>query len=196
MASTRTFNGRSVLTTGQVAEICHVAPRTVSKWFDAGRLGGYRIPGSRDRRIPVEQLLAFMQAHGMPADALDGGTCRVLIVDSAPAAGRMVQDLADSDRYDVRLAATEFEAGVTAEQFAPHVIVLNVGGDIDQAARTARNVRATGALQSATLIAVVADLTDASRQALARAGFDACLQSPYSAADLVHAVEQATDLIT
>ena len=34
-----------VFTTGQVAKICKVAPRTVSKWFDSGRLKGYRIPG-------------------------------------------------------------------------------------------------------------------------------------------------------
>jgi excisionase family DNA binding protein len=43
-----------VFTTGQVAKICKVAPRTVSKWFDSGRLKGYRIPGSQDRRIPRE----------------------------------------------------------------------------------------------------------------------------------------------
>ena len=44
---------KTIFTTGQVAKICKVAPRTVSKWFDSGRLRGYRIPGSQDRRIPV-----------------------------------------------------------------------------------------------------------------------------------------------
>src|ERR687886_569888 len=34
---------KKVFTTGQVAKICKVAPRTVSKWFDSGRLRGYRI---------------------------------------------------------------------------------------------------------------------------------------------------------
>src|SRR5205823_90621 len=43
---------KTIFTTGQVAKICKVAPRTVSKWFDSGRLRGYRIPGSQDRRIP------------------------------------------------------------------------------------------------------------------------------------------------
>jgi len=41
---------KDVLTTGQVAQICNVAPRTVTKWFDSGRLKGYRIPGSKDRK--------------------------------------------------------------------------------------------------------------------------------------------------
>ena len=47
---------KDVLTTGEVAKICNVAPRTVSKWFDSGALHGYRIPGSKDRRIPLNQL--------------------------------------------------------------------------------------------------------------------------------------------
>jgi two-component system response regulator RpaA len=58
--------GGRVFTTGAVAKICKVAPRTVSKWFDAGRLGGYRIPGSNDRRVPEAELLAFMRREGIP----------------------------------------------------------------------------------------------------------------------------------
>ena len=61
-----------VFTTGQVAKICKVAPRTVSKWFDSGRLKGYRIPGSQDRRIPREYLIKFLKEHGMPLGDLEG----------------------------------------------------------------------------------------------------------------------------
>ncbi len=196
MANTRTINGRTVLTTGQVAEICHVAPRTVSKWFDTGQLGGYRIPGSRDRRIPTEQLLAFMQAHGMPADALDGGTCRILIVDHSDEAGRVANQLSDSDRYAVRLAGTEFEAGVVAQQFDPHVIAIGVSTDTDQAAELAQNMRATAMLQSAKLIAIVDSPTDTAHDVLLHAGFAACLTRPYGLTALIHAAEQATDLTT
>ncbi|MCH7632799.1 MAG: helix-turn-helix domain-containing protein, partial [Planctomycetes bacterium] len=49
-----------ILTTGEVAKICNVAPRTVAKWFDRGELRGYRIPGSKDRRIPTSHLLSFL----------------------------------------------------------------------------------------------------------------------------------------
>ncbi len=62
---------KKVFTTGQVAKICKVAPRTVSKWFDSGRLKGYRIPGSQDRRIPREQLIRFLKEHGMPLGELE-----------------------------------------------------------------------------------------------------------------------------
>lgn len=61
-----------VFTTGEVARICKVAPRTISKWFDSGRLKGYRIPGSQDRRIPREYLLKFLTEHGMETSDVPG----------------------------------------------------------------------------------------------------------------------------
>lgn len=57
---------QEIYTTGQVAKICKVAPRTVSKWFDSGRLRGYRIPGIQDRRIPREHLIRFLKEYGFP----------------------------------------------------------------------------------------------------------------------------------
>ncbi len=53
-------------TTGQVAKMCKVSPRQAGKWFDSGRLQGYRIPGSQDRRIPEESLRTFIEENGMP----------------------------------------------------------------------------------------------------------------------------------
>ena len=54
-----------ILTTGQVARLCKVTPRLVSKWFDSGKLKGYRIPGSQDRRIPSENLVQFLKENDM-----------------------------------------------------------------------------------------------------------------------------------
>ena len=65
---------RTIYTTGQVAKICNVATRTIAKWFDEGRLKGYRIPGSQDRRIPQKELLAFLTDHGMSTDGIDVDT--------------------------------------------------------------------------------------------------------------------------
>lgn len=62
---------KTIFTTGEVAKICKVAPRVVSKWFDSGRLRGYRIPGSQDRRIPKEYLIRFMKEYGMPLGDLE-----------------------------------------------------------------------------------------------------------------------------
>ena len=64
---------KAVYTTGQVATLCRVAPRTVSKWMDRGQLGGYRIPsvtGEGDRRIPRDELIRFMKSLKIPLGEL------------------------------------------------------------------------------------------------------------------------------
>jgi excisionase family DNA binding protein len=58
--------GNNVFTTGDIAKICNVAQKTVSKWFDNGQLSGYRLPGSNDRRVPFDDLVKFMQVNNMP----------------------------------------------------------------------------------------------------------------------------------
>ena len=55
-----------IFTTGQVARLCRVAPRTVGKWVDSGRLKGYRIPGSKDRRIRRQELVRFLLEYDFP----------------------------------------------------------------------------------------------------------------------------------
>ena len=77
-----TDSQKTVLTTGEVAKICCVAPRTVSKWFDSGQLRGYRIPGSKDRRIPIEQLVRFMRVHGMPLNGLVTTSTSLVVLDT------------------------------------------------------------------------------------------------------------------
>jgi len=186
---------KEVLTTGEVARICHVAPRTVSKWFDTGKLRGYRIPGSRDRRIPVDRLIAFMRAHSMPLDGLDGGTCRVLIVDS-DVPSELIQALSHVERYEVMTAEDGFDAGIIAQRFRPHIIVLNIGNDGQNAASVCQKVKEHAELQNTRVVAAVTDLDPSKQDRLATEGFDQCIAKPYSLRQLVQAVEDAMDLIS
>ena len=185
---------KDVLTTGEVARICHVAPRTVSKWFDTGKLRGYRIPGSRDRRIPRKQLEAFMRVHGIPLDGLDGGVCRVLIVDVG-ADGELIEAMRRGDHYEVLTAANGFEAGVIAQRFRPHVIVLDAGPDADEAANICRNIRSSAELQAAKVIAAGPEESGQHSARLMAQGFDGFVAKPYSASQLAEAIEKATNLI-
>src|SRR6059058_4059621 len=105
-----------VFTTGQVAKICKVAPRTVSKWFDSGRLKGYRIPGSQDRRIPREQLIKFLKEHGMPLGELEEeGWHKILIIGAEKLFIDRVQELLpEDDDFKYEVANSGFEAGIMA----------------------------------------------------------------------------------
>lgn len=57
------------LSTGQVASLLGVSPRTVCKWVDSGRLKGYKVPGSGGfRRVTREELKRFTQLHNLPME--------------------------------------------------------------------------------------------------------------------------------
>ncbi len=61
---------KTVFTTGEAAEICKVSQQTIIRCFDSGRLKGFRVPGSRFRRIPRDALLQFMKDNDIPPDTL------------------------------------------------------------------------------------------------------------------------------
>ncbi len=61
------MNNRT-LTTGEVAKICNVATRTVAKWIDSGELKGFRLPGGKNRRVMMENLIAFMKRNNIPLE--------------------------------------------------------------------------------------------------------------------------------
>jgi hypothetical protein len=56
---------RQTLTTGQIAHVCDVAPRTASRWIDSGRLPGYLVPGSRARRVRLPDFVEFLVKNNM-----------------------------------------------------------------------------------------------------------------------------------
>jgi two-component system, OmpR family, response regulator RpaA len=187
---------KDVLTTGEVAKICNVAPRTVSKWFDTGQLKGYRIPGSKDRRIPVSALINFMKDHGIPLDGLQTGQIRVLLVDDDDdVTSTLGTLLSDQTEYEIKSATDAFEAGVTCGQFKPHVMLLDLhisGGD---AQRVADLVRNNPELQLTKIIAMSGKLTDGQAMQLRRQGFDAFLKKPFQFRQVIEAIEQATNIV-
>lgn len=62
---------KRIFTTGEVAKLLSVNINTIIRWFDSGRIQGYRLPTGRDRRIPMDSLKAFMVANSFPLDLLD-----------------------------------------------------------------------------------------------------------------------------
>ena len=116
---------RSVFTTGQVAKIAKVAPRTVSKWFDSGRLKGYRIPGSQDRRIPRDKLIAFFKENGMPqAEELEEQSkVNILTVGLEPALKDVIK-VGDDSKLAFTHAGGLFEAALMVKASNPPKVVI------------------------------------------------------------------------
>lgn len=188
--------GKNVLTTGDVAKICNVAPRTVSKWFDSGQLKGYRIPGSKDRRIPKSELARFMKVHNMPTATFPVGKIRVLIVDSN---GKTASALADTLRteadYEVKIARNNFETGIIAQKFAPHVLLVSLLAEGIDAADICKSIHSSDDLQTIRVIALADKLSDSESSALLQKGFDNCVSNPADITKVVKGIEETTAII-
>ena len=187
---------KDVLTTGEVAKICNVAPRTVSKWFDSGALRGYRIPGSKDRRIPVNQLIRFMKQHGMPLNGLMTGCTRILIVDDEQDIVEVLEKiLEDEAKYEVEVAKGGFAAGVIAEKFRPHVILLDLHlSDID-GKEVARQVKNNPDLQLTKVIAMSGKISEEEAKGVVNQGFDGFLKKPFHVKQVIEAIEDAMAVV-
>jgi two-component system response regulator RpaA len=188
--------GKNVLTTGDVAKICNVAPRTVSKWFDNGQLKGYRIPGSKDRRIPLSELIRFMKQHNMPSDLLAVGKIRVLIVDGdcnlSSALAEMLRAKAD---YEVQTVHSNFETGATAQKFAPHVMLINLLTEEINAMQICKSIRADEDLQTIKIIALANKLGSSESAALLQKGFDGYISNPADVNEIIKKIEETTAII-
>lgn len=116
-----------VYTTGQVAKLCKVAPKTVGKWFDSGQLRGYRIPGGTDRRVPREDLVEFLTSAGMPLPTeLGGGQGTRPVVAALCCQPRLLKELAEQLwGHDVRPCATGFDLGLACAR-PPRVLLLDL----------------------------------------------------------------------
>ena len=187
---------KDVLTTGQAAKICNVAPRTVSKWFDTGQLRGYRIPGSKDRRIPLSQLVRFMRAHGIPLNGLDSETTRVLLVDKEQERSQTIEDALEKDgRYEVRTAECGFDAGLIAEQFRPHIIFLDIMLEDINPQRICQVIRENTELQASRIIAITSPLTEGEGQALLQQGFDCYMTKPFDIKQVIQCIDDMLSII-
>lgn len=118
---------KEVFTTGQVAKICNVTIRTVIKWFEAGKIEGYKIPASKDRRIPREALLRFLREHKIPYDpALFDLKPKILVADDDVEITELVADAFEGDEdLEIHVAHGGYQAGFDTMRLRPSLLVLD-----------------------------------------------------------------------
>jgi two-component system, OmpR family, response regulator RpaA len=185
---------KKVFTTGQVAKICKVAPRTVSKWFDSGRLRGYRIPGSQDRRIPREALIRFLKEYGMPLGELEEeGWHKVLIIGAEKLFIERLKELLPEDEdYKYEVANSGFEAGTAAQSFHPDTIVIDLSMGRAESIQIAQNLRRNAHYEQTMIIALASE-DEASPDSLMGLGFNEAFKKPFDVALLGERIRTLVD---
>jgi two-component system response regulator RpaA len=117
---------KDLYTTGEAADVCKISQQTVIRCFDAGRLEGFRVPGSKFRRIPRQSLIKFMKENNIPLDAIESGKKKVLIVDDDAEIVDLISDILIRDgRFETKTASSGYEAGISTQRFRPDLILLD-----------------------------------------------------------------------
>jgi excisionase family DNA binding protein len=181
---------KQVFTTGEAAEVCKVSQQTIIRCFDSGRLNGFRVPGSRFRRIPRGELIRFMRENDIPIDVLGDDRRRLLVVDDDPQILAIVQETFKGERYDVRTAANGYDAGILTEQFRPDVILLDYMLPDINGSVVCDRIRGNPEYAGIRIIFVSGVADDAEIERLLQRGADAFVRKPFRADELLRTVDK------
>ncbi len=186
---------KRIFTTGEAAEVCKVSQQTIIRCFDSGRLTGFRVPGSKFRRIPREELLRFMRDNSIPTDSIEPGLKRVLVVDDDPDIVQLMVDVLSRDgRFEAKTAGTGYDAGLLTESFRPHIVLLDfmlpdINGNV-----VCSRIRAKPELKGTKILCISGVVKPEDVETLRAAGADDFLKKPFSLGALVARIETLLDL--
>ena len=177
---------KTVFTTGEAAKICKVSQQTIIRCFDNGQLKGFRVPGSRFRRIPREALYKFMKDNGIPTDALESGKRKVLLVDDDAELVDLMSKVLDEDgRFEVRVAGNGFDAGMMVKEYRPDLIVLDVMLPDINGKEVCHRVRADNTLEDVRILCISGMIEEDKIQELRLSGADDFLHKPFDIEELI-----------
>ena len=177
---------KTVFTTGEAAKICKVSQQTIIRCFDNGQLKGFRVPGSRFRRIPRDALYRFMRDNGIPTDALESGKRKVLLVDDDPDLVEMIQKVLEEDgRFEVRTANNGFDAGMMVKEYRPDLIILDVMLPDINGKEVCQRVRSDETLDDVRIICISGLIEDDKIADLKANGANDFLHKPFEVEELI-----------
>ena len=186
---------KTVFTTGEAAKICKVSQQTIIRCFDSGQLKGFRVPGSRFRRIPREQLYSFMRENGIPTDALDSGKRKVLVVDDDEELVELICDqLARDGRFEVRNVNNGFGAGMMIKEFRPDLIVLDVMLPDINGKEVCQLVRSDKSMNDVGIICISGMVEEEKVSELKAAGANDFMRKPFDVDVLIDRICQFLDV--
>ena len=190
---TKAMSAKTVFTTGEAAKICKVSQQTIIRCFDNGTLKGFRVPGSKFRRIPRDQLFAFMRDNGIPTDALESGKRKVLIVDDDEELVELLSDVFEKDgRFEVKTANNGFDAGMQVREFRPDLVVLDVMLPDINGKEVCQRIRSDETLEAVKIICISGMVEQDKVAELRLAGANDFMHKPFNVDRLL---DRACDLL-
>ncbi|MDZ4780835.1 MAG: response regulator [Planctomycetia bacterium] len=186
---------KDVFTTGEAAKICKVSQQTIIRCFDSGQLRGFRVPGSRFRRIPRAELYQFMKDNQIPTDALESGKRKVLVVDDDVELVELITEVLERDgRFETRSVNNGFDAGMMVKEYRPELIVLDVMLPDINGREVCQRVRGDSTMDSVRIICISGMVEDDKIEDLRAAGANDFMHKPFEIEQLVDRMCQLLDM--
>lgn len=176
---------KDLFTTGEAAEICRVSQQTIIRCFDSGRLEGFRVPGSKFRRIPRLSLIKFMKDNNIPLDNIESGKKKILIVDDDAEIVELIADILTRDgRFEIKTASSGYEAGISTQRFRPDLILLDymlpdVNGNV-----VCQTIKRNPEFENIKIIIVSGVIKQDEIDQLLRSGAEDFIKKPFSITEL------------
>ena len=186
---------KKLYTTGEAAQICNLSQQTIIRCFDSGKLEGFKIPGSKFRKIPYTSLVRFMKENGIPLDNLQTGKKKILIVDDDEEIIELMDDLLSRDnRFEIKTACTGYEAGMVTQQFNPDLIILDymlpdVNGNV-----VCRTIKNNPEFAGTKVIIVSGVINREEIDDLLNAGAEDFVQKPFNITKLMDKITELLEL--
>jgi len=180
---------KDLFTTGEAAGICRVSQQTIIRCFDSGRLEGFRVPGSRFRRIPRQNLVKFMKDNNIPLDSIESGKRKVLVVDDDAEIVELIVEVLERDgRFELKTASSGYEAGMATERFRPELILLDymlpdVNGNV-----VCKTIRRYPEFENIKIIIVSGVVKEDEIAQLLKSGAEDFIRKPFNIADLTNKI--------
>jgi excisionase family DNA binding protein len=165
-------------TTYEVSKICGVAPITVGRWIQAGKLKAFRTVGGH-RRILASSLDRFLAAYKIPR-ARDEDVRKVLIVDDDETLIDVTRGLLETVRSDltIRGAKDGFEAGRLVESFRPQLVFLDLMMPGIDGFEVLRRIKEDPSTEGVEIVGLTGYFNEENRSRLMEAGALECLRKP------------------
>ncbi len=172
------------LTTGEVADFCHVTYRTVLKWVEDGKIKAYRTPGNHSRIHPGD-FVDFLKEYHMPIPeifhAQQTMNKKILIVDDDKnMANSIKRVLRNAGNYEIELAYNGFDAGRKFIGFDPDLVILDIRMPGMDGYEVTKNIKETSLGKRVKIIAISAFFEQEGKNRIEKIGVDACLDKPFN----------------
>ncbi|OGR56470.1 MAG: hypothetical protein A2X36_11150 [Elusimicrobia bacterium GWA2_69_24] len=172
-------------TTFEAAKVCGVFHTTVINWVNKGKLKAHCTPGGH-RRIPLADLLAFMERFDMPIpEDLMQRAKRILIVEDDPPVQRMLlRTLSSLPGVEIQTCVGGLEALMAIGKEAPDLIILDIRIPQVNGLEVCRVLKSSEQTKPIMIVAITGEPLPAQTEALLKDLADGFFQKPLPTAAL------------